>query len=138
MSTWVMGGQTTELATRQLYEVDEGFSLGGVIKWDTTTHDPDILGFCGVLDASWVFGSTDTDPPAPFPISWLENLHAVPYVTLEILDDVDNNRFSNVQEQWGFGTKFMVNPDGNGVITIEYNDGSVRRGDMQIGGMLKY
>ena len=39
----------------------------------------------------------DTPDAAPAPISWLENLHMTPYVGLELVDDIDNDNFGNLQ-----------------------------------------
>jgi hypothetical protein len=63
---------------------------------------------------------------------WLEGLVAVPYAGVDFVDDVDNGNFSNLQPNWIFGTKFLLDPDGRVAIVAEYIDGDQAR-DINVG-----
>jgi hypothetical protein len=132
MSTWVMTGQDTDLTTRVGIEAADGVEAGITAKWDCASEiewgpEPDQIGPYAILTASWLVSQEDTGPQAPPPMPWFEGLVAIPYAGVDFVDDVDNGNFSNLQPNWIFGTKFLLDPDGRVAIVAEYIDGDQAR-----------
>ena len=135
--TTILTGQDTDLTTRVFVEQD-GVAAGVVAKWTPASEiewgpEPDEIGAFIILEATWDIQATDTPDAAPAPISWLENLHVVPYVGMELVDDIDNGNFSNLQPNWIAGLKYTVSDDGNIAIVTEYVDGDQASGDVFVG-----
>jgi len=142
MSAWALTSQDTDLIGRVGYDVD-GIELGATAKWHPADEidwgpEPQAVGAYCIVEATWDVQATDTEPRAFAPVSWLENLHATPYVGIEVIDDCDNDNLSNLQPNWIVGTKFRVKPDGKSAIIVEYVDGDQQRGDVSIGAMLSF
>ena len=139
MSVWGLTGHDT--VARVLYDVD-GIGLGATCKWPSSDEmkwgpEPSVVGACAIVEASWEASATDVDPKAPIPVTWLENLHAVPYAGVEIVDYIDDDRISNIRPNWIAGSKFMLKPDSRAALVVEYIDGDQTR-DVMVGGMFTF
>jgi len=129
--------QRTDLKTRLLVEVVDGVEVGPVATWtdaeelDNSPPEPSGAGVCIKLTASWVGGATDQDPAAPWPLPGLENVRLVPYATIEWLDYVDNDNWSNWQPQYGLGTEMELAE--NLYLYSEYSTGDTLPDDVYLG-----
>ena len=137
IGTTVLTGQDTDMVARVGLEKD-GISGGIVAKWTPSSEmewgpEPDQIGAFVILEATWDVQATDTPDVAPAPITWLEELHMIPYVGLELIDDCDNDNFGNLQPNWIVGAKYMVNPDGNMAIVTEYVVSDLVPDDVYVG-----
>jgi hypothetical protein len=127
VSTWAVTGQNTDLTTRVGYEVD-GVEAGVVGKYHPSSGvdwgpEPDVLGAYLIYHVTWDIQAADTPDAAPPPITWLQELHVVPYAGLELVDDADNGNFGNLQPNWIAGFKYMLDEDAQLAIVTEYADG---------------
>ena len=85
------------------------------------------------VSASWVAELNDTEPQAPVPVTWLQNLRVVPYGTVEWVDMADNDNFGNLQPQWGVGTDILLDSGGDFALFTEYSSGDLLPDDVYLG-----
>ncbi|KPK42088.1 MAG: hypothetical protein AMJ65_08180 [Phycisphaerae bacterium SG8_4] len=111
--------QRTDLKTRLLVEVVDGVEVGPVATWTDAEE----------LDNSPPEPSQD--PAAPWPLPGLENVRLVPYATIEWLDYVDNDNWSNWQPQYGLGTEMELAE--NLYLYSEYSTGDTLPDDVYLG-----
>lgn len=142
LTAWGLTGQDTDLTTRVGLEVVDGVEAGVTAKWVSANDidwgpEPDVIGPYVILTASWLVTQEDTGPQAPPPATWLEGLKMIPYAGVDFVDDVDNGNFSNLEPNWIFGTKFVLDPDGRVAIVAEYIDGDTPS-DVFAGLMVKF
>ncbi|MHC4566459.1 MAG: hypothetical protein ACYTE3_11935 [Planctomycetota bacterium] len=142
MTTWWMTGQDTDLVGRVGYDLD-GIEVGATGKWHPSSEidwgpEPDAVGAYMIIEASWEVRAEDTLEPAPPPVGWLDDFEVVPYGGLELIDDIDNGNFSNVQPNWIAGVKYKLGLEGAAAIVVEYVDGDQASGDVFVGGMVRF
>ena len=136
IGTTVLTGQDTDLITRVGY--GNTVEAGVVAKWTPSSDiawgpEPDQLGLYATIDASWILSAEDTPDAAPPPIVWLEELDVTPYFGIELIDDMDNGNFSNLQPNYIFGLRYTASAAGNVAIVTEYVDGDQASGDVMVG-----
>ena len=135
ITTWVMTGQDTDLVGRLGVE-NNGTEVGGVIKYGVSDDitwgpEPEFAGAYLLFHLTQEVSIEDVGELSPLQ-PWLEQLHALPYAGLEVVGNTDS-RFRNAQPNWIAGTKFVLDPEANVGLVVEYSDGDQARGDVYVG-----